>query len=165
MSKNIVLIGMPAVGKSTIGVMLAKILGYHFVDSDILIQEREGCLLKEIIEREGLEGFLEIENEVNAAIHTQKTVIATGGSAVYGREAMEHLRRTGKVIYLKEEFGVLQKRLKDIEGRGVVLKEGQSLADLYRERAPLYEKYAHIIVEENESTAEETMKKILEKLR
>ena len=164
MKKNIILIGMPAVGKSTIGVILAKILGYHFLDSDILIQEREGCLLKEIIEKKGVEEFQKIENTVNTNIQTERTVIATGGSAVYGKEAMDHFRGTGTVIYLKEDYEVLRKRLKDMESRGVVLKEGQTLADLYKERTPLYEKYAHIIINEQECTAEETIRKILEKL-
>ena len=164
MKNNIILIGMPAVGKSTIGVMLAKILGYRFLDSDLLIQEIEGCLLKEIIEKKGVEGFLDIENTVNSQIEAEKTVIATGGSAVYGTKAMEHLRKIGTVIYLKEEYEILEKRLRNIKDRGVVLKDGQSLRELYQERTPLYEKYAHIIIEEQACLPEETMVKILEKL-
>ena len=159
---NIILIGMPAVGKSSIGVILAKELGYQFLDSDLLIQKREGCLLRDILDRDGIEGFLRIENEVNCSIDEERTVIATGGSAVYGQEAMEHFKEIGTVIYLKTDYGTLEKRLGDLRGRGVVLKEGQTLSDLYRERCPLYEKYADITVEENEKTIEETLQSIKE---
>ncbi len=159
---NIILIGMPAVGKSSIGVILAKEIGYQFLDSDLLIQKREGCLLKDILEHAGVEGFIRIENEVNCSIDEDRTVIATGGSAVYGQEAMEHFREIGTVIYLKTDFATLEKRLGDLRGRGVVLKEGQTLRDLYRERCPLYERYADITVEENEKSIEETLRSIRE---
>lgn len=162
---NIILISMPAVGKSSIGVILAKEIGYQFLDSDILIQQQEGCLLKEILDRDGVEGFLRIENEVNRSIDVMRTVIATGGSVVYGREAMEHLRKIGTVIYLKTDFHTLEKRLGDLRGRGVVLKEGQTLLDIYMERCPLYEQYADIVVEENERNMEETLELILEEIR
>ena len=158
---NIILIGMPAVGKSSIGVILAKETGYQFLDSDLLIQQRERCLLKDILDRQGVEGFLRIENEVNCSIDENRTVIATGGSAVYGQEAMEHFQKIGTIIYLKADYPVLEKRLGDLKGRGVVLKEGQTLQDIYRERCPLYEKYADIIVEENEKSVEETLQLIL----
>lgn len=143
---NIVLIGMPGAGKSTMGVVLAKVLGYQFVDADLLIQMEEKRLLKDIISEEGLEGFLEIENRVNKNLHTIKTVIATGGSVVYGAEAMEHLREIGHVVYLKLDFDTIDSRLGNIKQRGVVLKDGQTLYDLYLERCPLYEKYAHLTV-------------------
>lgn len=146
--ENLILIGMPAVGKSTVGVILAKILGYSFLDSDLVIQERRGKLLHRIIEEEGIEGFLRIENEINRSLEVQRTVIATGGSAVYGKEAMEHFREIGTVIYLKEEFKILKKRLSDIRDRGVVLREGQTLEQLFLERSVLYEKYADLIIEE-----------------
>lgn len=120
---NVVLIGMPGVGKSTAGVILAKVLGYRFIDADLLIQEEENRLLHEIIRQEGTEGFLAIENRVNAGIEAQKSVIATGGSVVYGQEAMAHLKSIGTVVYLKLSFEILQKRLHNIRGRGVVLKE------------------------------------------
>lgn len=145
---NIVLIGMPASGKSTVGVLLAKNLGFRFLDSDLLIQEREGRLLHEIIEKEGIEGFLAIENEVNASIAADRTVIATGGSVIYGREAMAHLKKIGKVIYLKIGYDTLADRLGDYRHRGVVLPEGYTLRDLYDERTALYEQYADCTVDE-----------------
>ena len=118
--KNITLIGMPGVGKSTVGVILAKVLGYEFVDSDLLIQKSENMLLREIIARDGQDGFLKIENRVNASIETEKSVIATGGSVVYCAEAMEHLKEIGKVVYLKLEYGELKKRLGNLRGRGII---------------------------------------------
>lgn len=150
MRSNIVLIGMPGAGKSTIGVILAKVLGYHFVDADLVIQERENRLLKDIIEEDGLDRFIEIENEVNASLQVEKTVIATGGSVIYGEEAMKHLKEIGIVIYIKLSYETLDSRLGNIKQRGVVLKKGQNLEGLYKERCPLYEKYAdHIIDGEN----------------
>lgn len=160
---NIVLIGMPGVGKSTIGVILAKELGYRFVDSDLLIQEQEKRLLKEIIAAEGVDGFLEVENRVNASINVVRSVIATGGSVVYGKEAMEHLRRGGTIVYLKCSFEMLEKRLGDLKGRGVVLKDGQTLRDIYEERSILYEKYADIVVEEK-GGIEETLKLVVREI-
>ena len=162
MKDNIVLIGMPGSGKSTVGVILAKVLGYSFIDSDLLIQKAEKKLLKDIIAREGQEGFLKIENRVNASIETEKSVIATGGSVVYCQEAMEHLKEIGTVIYLQLDYPILRRRLGNLIGRGVVLKEGQTLKDLYEERVPLYEKYADYIIDEKKTNAEGTLQKILE---
>lgn len=161
---NIVLIGMPGVGKSTLGVVLAKELGYQFVDADLLIQEREKRLLKEIIADEGVEGFLKIENDVNATICADKTVIATGGSVIYGKEAMEHLKEIGTVVYLKLDYETLDSRLGNLKGRGVVLKDGQTLKDLYDERIPLYEKYADVIVDEGGLDLEQTLTQVLKQL-
>jgi len=144
--KNIVLIGMPSCGKSTVGVLLAKQLGYRFLDSDLLIQEREGKRLHELIATHGMDGFLAIENEVNASIETERTVISTGGSVVYCEEAMEHLRAIGQVIYLRIGFETLTVRLGDYVHRGVVVRNGESLREMYDERVPLYEKYAHATV-------------------
>ena len=164
MKNNIVLIGMPGVGKSTIGVVLAKELGFEFVDADLLIQKRENRLLKEIIAEEGVEGFLKIENDVNASITADKTVIATGGSVIYGAEAMAHLKEIGEVVYLKLDYETLDSRLGSLKGRGVVLKDGQNLESLYNERVPLYEKYADIVVDEYGLDLEETLKKVLSSL-
>ncbi|MCR5835422.1 MAG: shikimate kinase [Lachnospiraceae bacterium] len=164
MKDNIVLIGMPGVGKSTVGVILAKILGYKFVDADLLIQEREGRLLKDIIATEGVDGFIRIENEVNSSIVAQKTIIATGGSVVYGKEAMEHLSEIGTVVYLKLDLDHLKRRLGDIKNRGVVLKEGQTLEDLFEERTKLYEEYADIVLSEQGLSVEETLERLVEKI-
>ena len=162
---NIILIGMPGIGKSTIGVVLAKVLGYQFVDADLLIQEAEGKLLSELIEENGTDGFIEIENRVNSQIQTHRSVIATGGSVIYGKEAMEHLKSIGTVVYLKQNLRVLQRRLRNLKGRGVVLKEGQTLADLYKERTVLYEKYADITVDQYKQTIQQTLKAVQEALK
>lgn len=154
------MIGMPGSGKSTIGVILAKALGYGFIDSDLMIQEKEKKLLSEIIAEQGLDEFLRIENEVNASIMSSRCVIAPGGSVIYGKEAMEHLRSIGIVVYLKLSYKSVAFRLGDLRRRGVALKEGQSLADLYEERCPLYEKYAHIVVEADDLSIGEVMSKI-----
>lgn len=164
MKDNIVLIGMPGVGKSTIGVILAKILGYKFIDADIVIQQEEGRLLREIINSESVEGFIQVENRVNASLDCHKAVIATGGSVVYGKEAMEHLQQIGKVVYLKVDYEIINQRLDNLKGRGVVLKEGQDLKALYEERIPLYEKYADIVVDENHCNIEETVEKLVKLL-
>uniref|UniRef100_UPI003FEF6FC5 shikimate kinase n=1 Tax=Roseburia sp. TaxID=2049040 RepID=UPI003FEF6FC5 len=160
-NNNIVLIGMPGVGKSTIGVILAKVLGYQFVDADLVIQKEEGKLLREIIAEVGTDGFIEVENRVNAGLMVEHSIIATGGSVVYGAEAMEHLKKIGTVIYLKLPYEELRVRLHDIKGRGVVLREGQTFLDLYKERVPLYEKYADLTVDESGCSVEQTVEKIL----
>ena len=145
--KNIVLIGMPGAGKSTVGVVLAKKLGFAFLDSDLVIQSREGRLLHEIIEQQGVEKFWFIEEEANLSIDAVRTVIATGGSVIYGSRAMEHLGQNGIIIYLKLSCREIAGRLGDLNERGVTLREGQTLEMLYEERTPLYEKYAHITIE------------------
>lgn len=164
MKKNITLIGMPGVGKSTIGVVLAKVLGYQFLDSDLLIQKQEGRKLHQIISQEGNEGFKNIENRVNASIQAEETVIATGGSVIYCPEAMEHLKSIGTVVYLRLSLEPLSKRLGNLKGRGVLLKEGQTLEDLYRERTPLYEKYADLVIDEEGKDLEGCLQAVLEKL-
>lgn len=143
---NIVLIGMPGVGKSTVGVVVAKKMGYRFVDSDLEIQETYGKLLHELIDEYGVEGFWELENKVNASLNPIKTVIATGGSVCYEEEAMEHLSKIGYVVYLQLTCDTLTERLGDLNTRGVTLRPGQTLTDLYKERIPLYEKYAQITI-------------------
>ena len=163
--KNIVLIGMPGAGKSTIGVVLAKVLGYQFLDSDLLNQKQEKRKLREIISQEGNDGFQKIENQVNASIDTEHTVIATGGSVVYCEEAMDHLKSVGTVIYLKLSLESLSQRLGNLKGRGVLLREGQTLSDLYEERSPLYEKYADIVIDEEGKDLEASLQMILETLR
>lgn len=157
---NIILIGMPGVGKSTVGVVLAKILGYHFVDTDLVIQEKTGKLLKDIIEEEGSEGFIKIENRINAELVAEHSVISPGGSVIYGEEAMAHYKEIGKVVYLKASYNVINKRLSNLKGRGVVLKEGQTLKNLYDERCVLYEKYADITVDETGKDIAKTAKEV-----
>ena len=145
---NIVMIGMPAAGKSTIGVILAKRLGYSFVDVDLVIQEQTGKLLKEIIAENGDDGFLKIEEEVNAGLDVKKSIIAPGGSVIYGEKAMKHLKEIGTVVYLKLTYEDLTKRLGNLKDRGVVLKDGMTLKDLYDERSVYYERYADITMDE-----------------
>ena len=157
---NIVLIGMPGAGKSTIGVILAKVLGYHFIDTDLLIQEQENRLLKDIISTEGLEGFLNIEGEVVKKLISDNSVIATGGSVIYRQTAMENLKSHGILVYIRLNYGTINSRLSNIKSRGVVLKDGQSLYSLYEERCPLYEQYADIIVDAEGLTMEELMEEI-----
>ena len=146
MISNIILIGMPGAGKSTIGVVLAKRLGFSFLDTDLVIQEKQKMLLHEILEEYGQDGFNEVENAILSEIFAKNSIIATGGSAVYGREAMQNMKELGKIVYLKISYEELEHRLGDLEERGVSMKEGQTLRSLYEERLPLYEKYAdHMI--------------------
>ena len=162
--KNVVLIGMPGAGKSTVGVVLAKRLGYGFVDSDLVIQDKFGKLLQELIEEHGVEGFWQLENKVNAELDVKKSVIATGGSAIYGKEAMEHLRKIGTVVYLKLPYREIADRVGDLNSRGVTVLPGQTLEDLYKERTPLYEKYAHITVNCEGKAIRELVAEVAEKL-
>lgn len=157
---NITLIGMPASGKSTVGVLLAKRLGYSFVDVDIVIQEQEGRLLKDIIAKEGQEGFLDVENRINAGLNVRHSVIAPGGSVIYGKEAMEHLKEISTVVYLKLSYESVEERLGNLVDRGVVLKDGMTLRDLYEERVPYYEKYADITIDENGLDAGKTVDRL-----
>jgi shikimate kinase len=144
---NIILIGMPGAGKSTTGRVLAKILGMHFIDTDIVIQEKTGRLLQEIIETDGADAFKQIEETAILSLQCNNTVIATGGSAVFSRRAMEYLKSGGVVIYLSVTCGEMERRLKDITTRGIVLVAGQSLEDMFSRRIPLYEKYADVTVD------------------
>ena len=160
---NYVLIGLPGSGKSTLGVLLAKYLGYSFLDADIVIQESTGKLLREIIEEEGPEGFIEVENKIGCGINVDRTVIATGGSAVLGKEAMEHYRENGKIIYLEMSYDEMLRRVSsDLRKRGVVLREGQTPRDMYEERCKLYTTYADFTIAEEQLNMEETLQKILD---
>ena len=160
--KNIILIGMPAVGKSTVGVVVAKRIGYEFIDTDLLIQKQEKRLLKEIIAEEGNERFLEIENQVNRDLQVESAVISPGGSVVYCEEAMQHFKEIGTVIYLHATYEAIYKRITNAKNRGVVLKEGQTLKDLYDERVKLFEKYADYTVSEEGLSLEETIDEVME---
>lgn len=143
---NLVLIGMPGCGKSTLGVVLAKALNMAFVDSDLVIQRQKGKRLSQILEEVGDEGFRQVENDVNAHLDVHGSVIATGGSVVYGPEAMAHLKEIGVIIYLRLSYPVIRDRLGDLHARGVTIAPGQTLLDLYNERCPLYEKWADIVI-------------------
>ena len=158
--ENIVLIGMPSCGKSTVGVLLAKRLGYRFLDCDLLIQEREGKRLHELIEAHGADGFLAIENRVNASIEAERTVISTGGSAIYRGDVIEKMKKNGVVVYLRISYEEMAKRLGDYKRRGVVLQEGFTLRDLYEERAPLYEQHADYILSLDGESVEESADKL-----
>lgn len=160
--KNIILIGMPGVGKSTVGVVLAKMLGCTFIDGDLVIQERMGKLLHEIIEEIGADGFNELENRINMTINPKKAVISPGGSVVYGSKAMEHYKSIGKVVFLNLPVDELKRRLGDLNERGVSLKEGQTLEDLYNERLPLYQKYADYTVDCHNKQLREVAREIVD---
>ena len=163
--KNIVLIGMPGAGKSTIGVLLAKSMLMDFVDTDLLIQKKFSDSLCGIIAERGVEEFLGIENDVICENDFQNCVVATGGSAVYGREALEKLRANGTAVYLKLSPEELERRIDNIHTRGIAMKEGTTIAALYAERSPLYEKYADITVDCEGMTAEQCVDVIAKKVR
>ena len=159
--KNIILIGMPACGKSVTGVILAKSLKMNFIDADLLIQERAGKSVKEIKSYKGIETFKSIEEEVLNAINVKNTVIATGGSAVYYDSAMRHLKENGVVVYIEASLATIKKRLKNIRTRGVAMEKGQTIDSLYEMRVPLYEKYADCTVRSHRYRAENTVEDII----
>lgn len=161
---NLIFIGMPAVGKSTVGVVVAKRLGKKFIDTDLLIQEQENKLLCDIISEVGEEGFLKIENRVNCGVNVENAVISPGGSVVYCEDAMKHYKEIGTVVYLKVSFQTIESRIRDPKKRGVVLRPGQTLHDLYEERGRLFEKYADVTICEDGCRIEETIESVLEKV-
>ncbi|MGN0078972.1 MAG: shikimate kinase [Eggerthellaceae bacterium] len=163
---NIVLIGMPGAGKSTLGVVLAKILGMDFVDGDILIQNQAGNTLQKIIDAQGVDGFLQVENDVLAAVDVQNTVISTGGSAIYSDEAMRHLTDIGTVVYLDVSLEELRSRLGSLHERGVVMRKGvsMSLDEIFEERGPLYRKYAEVTLQTDGLTVREATRKLVDAL-
>ncbi len=163
--RNIILIGMPAVGKTTIGKRIAAAADLTFLDTDRIIETETGKKIPDLIREHGTDGFLAIENRICAELDTENCIIATGGSVVYGEDAMRHLSENGTVVYLKLAFPLLQKRLRTPRERGVVLRRGQSLYDLYRERVPLYEKYADIVIDEHNCYPTQTAERVYRALR
>lgn len=155
MSHNVILIGMPGAGKSTTGVILAKRIGFEFIDTDLLIQAREGLRLQQIIDRQGLPRFREIEDQTLKQLTTDHSVIATGGSVIYCPDGLGTLAKSGIVVYLKVPLTTLAHRLSDMGQRGLVMRKGQTLEHLYQQRVPVYEKYAHLTIDCTDLSAEQ----------
>lgn len=162
---NIVLIGMPGAGKSTVGVLLAKTLGYAFLDTDLVIQEREGRLLQDLVDELGVEAFLDREAAAILSVDCDRTVIATGGSVVCRDGAMEHLKDLGRIVYLQLPLEELEHRLHNISTRGIAMAPGETLAHIYDYRSPLYQKYADLTVAVDRQTLEETVEQVLSALK
>ena len=162
---NIVLIGMPAVGKSTVGVLLAKRVGKAFLDTDIYIQMQDGRRLQDILDHEGIPGFCALEERCVLAIACEAHVIATGGSVVYSEPAMAHLQADGIVVFMDLGAEELEQRLADIDARGVIRMPDQSIAALYRERHPLYTQYSDIIIDCEGLTPDQTVNTIIQQLQ
>ncbi|WP_312092670.1 shikimate kinase [Aminipila sp.] len=160
--KNLILIGMPACGKSTVGVVLAKTLGMKFLDTDLLIQEREGALLQDLIDQKGDDYFKKVEEYILRSVDTENTVISTGGSAVYYPEAIKHFKKKGKIVYIKVPYDTIEQRLDNITTRGITMAPGQTLRDLYEMRVPLYEINADVTVDTDGLTVEQTIERIIE---
>lgn len=163
--KNIVLIGMPASGKSTVGVLLAKALGRGFLDTDLLIQQQENALLQDVIDQKGIDYFLDAECKAICALTAQDTVIATGGSAVLRDAAMQKLKENGVIVFLDVALLSVERRLHNIKTRGVAAKKGKTVREIFEERLPLYQKYADISVTSSEQAIEETVSSILNALK
>lgn len=151
---------MPGVGKSTAGVVAAKLAGFQFLDTDLVIMQRDGRLLREIIEQDGVEGFLSIENSVNASIDTSNTIIATGGSVIFGDDAMSHLASIGTIVYLRASYETVAARVTNLKSRGVAMKPEQTLRGIYDERKGLYEKFADRIIDVDEQSIEATAQEL-----
>lgn len=166
-NKNIILIGMPGSGKSTVGVILAKTIGFDFIDTDILISHEEKTTLQNIIDTRGIEEFLKIESRVTQELDCIRTVIATGGSVVLSDDAMERLQKIGTLVYLNVPYEEVKRRITDRETRGIAIKKDETLKDLYDMRRPLYEKYAEVTVDVSErlGSSEAVVAKIIEYLK
>ncbi len=161
---NVILIGMPGAGKSTVGVILAKRLGYDFIDTDLLIQSRAGKSLQDIINDDGLDLFRQIEEEVLLKIDVQRTVISTGGSAIYSQSAMAHLKQSGTTVFINTPLQTLQTRIADMSSRGMVIKPGDSFSELFIERNPLYRKHADHVIDDKDKSVEMISREIADRL-
>ena len=157
---NIVLIGMPGCGKSTVGVILAKTLGIGFVDTDLIIQQREKRLLQDIIDKEGIDKFLDCEADAVMSVDCDNSVIATGGSVVFRDNSIKHLKKNGKIFFLDVSLDEIKSRLDNISTRGVAAEKSQSIDEIFNQRFPLYEKYADYILKLNNSNVENTVEQI-----
>lgn len=165
MEKNLILIGMPGAGKSTVGVLLAKTLGYQFLDTDLLIAQQQNAKLQDILDKRGLEHFLACEEQAGLSVHAEKTVIVTGGSMVLCEKAMAHLKEMGTVVYLEVPLEELTARIRNIKTRGIAAKPGETLEEIYRMRAPYYRRYADVCVQmQTAATLEEAVEQLLEQL-
>ena len=162
---NSILVGMPGAGKSTVGVLLAKTLGYAFLDTDLVIQQREGALLQSLVDSLGVEAFLDVEADAICSVECRGTVIAPGGSAVCRERAMSHLKALGRIVYLHLPLEELERRLNNISTRGIAMAPGETLADLFAYRAPLYRNYADLTVDVGRQSLEETVALVLRALR
>ena len=161
---NLVLIGMPGVGKSTVGVLLAKATSRDFLDTDVYVQAREGRSLQEIIDRDGTDSFCRLEERHILSLTCRSSVIATGGSVVYHPAAMRHLASSGVIIHLTLDFAALERRLTNLDSRGVVMAPGQSLLQLFAEREPLYQRYAQYTIGCGNRSHEEIVAEITRRL-
>ena len=155
---------MPGSGKSTVGVILSKRLGLNFIDTDMVIQENTGRKLQEIINTDGIDAFLLIEERNIVALKCKNSVIATGGSVVYSDKAMKHLKKGGRIIYLNVCFEEIVRRLNNLDVRGIALTGGQSLLDIYNQRIPLYEKYADVIFDCSCRDVEENIENLINEI-
>ncbi len=162
--KNIVLIGMPGAGKSTMGIILAKTLGYSFIDTDIIIQETSGKLLQDIIDNRGIDAFLKLEEKAVLSLNCSSTVIATGGSVVYSEKSMAKLKEDGIAVFLDTSYKTLKERLGNIETRGIAMGKGQTILDLKEARDPLYRRYADIEVSTDDIPIEALVGRIKKEL-
>ena len=163
-TSNLILIGMPGAGKSTVGVILAKRLGYHFIDTDLVIQAQEQCKLQEIIDQRGLDAFRRIEEQVLLGLHTKRCVIATGGSVVYSQRGVDAISQSGRLVYLQAPLEELEQRIADMGQRGLVMAKGQSFADIYHERTPLYRQFADMTIDCHGRNAEQVAAEIENRL-
>lgn len=162
---NVILVGMPGCGKSTVGVVLAKSLGYDFTDTDLIISKKVGKKLQRIIDEDGIDYFLQVENQVGKELCCQETVVATGGSMIMNEDAVKHLKSIGKIVYVNVPLAVLKKRITNMKTRGIVFGKGETLDDVFFNRTPLYEKYADIIINVSKSNSlEQTVNKIVKEL-
>ncbi len=157
---NLTLIGMPGCGKSTIGVVLAKTLGYEFMDVDLIIQKRQGALLQELLNAHGTEAFLDMERDAVLSVQCAHTVLAPGGSCVLREEAMAHLKDLGKIIYLRLSLPAVTRRISNLADRGIAFGPGQTLADVYAQRTPLYQRWADITIDADGQQVAQTLQAV-----